>query len=143
MGLSLTVRELADSTRTAAEAAQAVGCPVAAIAKSLVFRGLASNQAVLAIASGGNRVDLEKLAVLAGEGVTKADAEFVRAETGYAIGGVPPFGHLKDLVTFLDRDLEVHETIWAAAGGPFALFGITPSALKDAVGAVWSDLKVD
>lgn len=140
LGLDLEVRELAESTRTAAEAARAVGCPLGAIAKSLVFRGLGSNRAILSVVSGANRVDLEKLATLASEGVGKANADFVRAETGYAIGGVPPFGHPAKLPTFLDRDLQNFDSIWAAAGSPFALFEIAPDLLRTVTGAKWMDL---
>src|SRR6266550_2598859 len=120
-GIEARVVELAASTRTAAEAAAAIGCSVAQIAKSLVFRGR-SGEAILVIASGTNRVDEKKLAALAGEPIAKADADFVRERTGYAIGGVPPAGHASPLRTFIDRDLLLFDLIWAAAGTPHAVF---------------------
>lgn len=128
-GINLEVVELPQSTRTAAEAAAAVGCSVAQIAKSLVFRGAQSNQAVLVIASGANRVDERLVADVIGEPIAKADAAFVREQTGFAIGGVPPVGHRYALRTFIDRDLLAFEEIWAAAGTPNAVFRLTPTDL--------------
>jgi prolyl-tRNA editing enzyme YbaK/EbsC (Cys-tRNA(Pro) deacylase) len=128
-GFTHRVVELPDSTRSAAEAAAAVGCSVAQIAKSLVFRGLQSGRAVLVIASGAHRVEEGLLADAAGEPIGKADAEFVREQTGFAIGGVPPVGHPRTLVTLVDEALLAHAEIWAAAGHPKAVFRLTPSEL--------------
>lgn len=127
-GFQNQVVELPDSTRSAAEAAAAVGCAVAQIAKSLVFRA-ASGRAVLVIASGVHRVDEKRLAAELGEPIGRADAELVRAETGFAIGGVPPIGHAKELVTLVDEALLAHAEIWAAAGHPNAVFRLTPAEL--------------
>lgn len=134
LGYDFTVVELAQSTRTAQEAAAAVGCHVAQIAKSLVFRGQKSGRPVLVIASGANRVDLNRLAAYVGEPVERADPDFVREVTGFAIGGVPPVGHTQRLETFIDEDLMRHQVIWAAAGTPRALFQLTPQALVDMTG---------
>jgi len=128
-GLTLQVVELPASTRTAVEAAQAVGCMVAQIAKSLIFRTRQSNRAVLVIASGANRVDEARLAEHCGEAIVKAEADFVRQHTGFAIGGVPPVGHIERLTTFVDADLMQFEYIWAAAGTPNAVFRLTPAEL--------------
>ncbi len=128
-GFSNRVLELPDSTRSAAEAAAALGCTVGQIAKSLVFRGRASGRAVLVIASGAHRVDEARLAAEVGEGIEKADAELVRAKTGFAIGGVPPVGHAGELVTLVDEALLGHGEIWAAAGHPKAVFRLTPAEL--------------
>lgn len=125
MGLSYEVTELPQSTRSAAEAARAVGCEVGQIAKSLVFRGKNSGRPILVIASGKNRVDEEKLSSYVSQPVEKADADFVREETGFSIGGVPPIGHAKPLVTFIDEDLLGYEEIWAAAGTPNAVFKLS------------------
>jgi prolyl-tRNA editing enzyme YbaK/EbsC (Cys-tRNA(Pro) deacylase) len=140
-GIAAEVRELPTSTRTAQAAADTVGCTVAEIAKSLVFRGSASGRAVLAIMSGSNRVDSAKLSALAGETLAKADADFVRSATGYAIGGVPPFGFPRPLLTFLDEDLFQYPKVWAAAGSPFAVFEVTPADLERASAAQRGDLK--
>ena len=128
-GFALEVRELAQPTRSAAEAAAALGCRVDQIAKSLVFRGASSGQLVLVIASGANRVDEARVAALLGEPVARADAAFVRARTGFAIGGVPPIGHAEEPRTLLDEDLLRWEEIWAAGGTPNAIFRLTPADL--------------
>lgn len=141
-GLHLNVVELPGSTRTADQAAQAVGCRVAQIAKSLIFRARQSGAAVLVIASGVNRVDEKKLSRLVAESVEKANAEFVRQATGFVIGGVPPVGHIQPLRTFIDADLLTQVQIWAAAGTPHALFALTPDdLLKMTLGEV-ADIKV-
>jgi len=127
-GFANRVVELPDSTRTAAEAAAAVGCEVGQIVKSLVFRA-ASGRAVLVVASGAHRVDERRVAAELGEGIGRADAELVRAETGFAIGGVPPIGHAKALATLVDEALLAHAEIWAAAGHPNAVFRCTPAEL--------------
>lgn len=128
-GLALQVVELAASTRTAAEAAQSIGCTVAQIAKSLVFRTQTSNRPVLVIASGTNRVNEARLSELVGEAIGKADADFVRQRTGFVIGGVPPVGHVEALQTFVDEDLLQYGEIWAAAGTPHAVFRLLPPQL--------------
>ena len=133
-GLGLEVREFPASTRTAGDAAAAIGCTVAQIAKSLIFRGKKSDRPVLVIASGANRVDEKKISALIGEKIGKADAEFVRARTGFAIGGVPPVGHLEVPITVIDRDLLVLEEIWAAAGTPNAVFRLSPGDLAALTG---------
>jgi len=128
-GLDCRVKELSASTRTADEAALAVGCEVGQIVKSLVFRGKSSGAAVFVVASGANRVNEKLLAALLGEKIEKADADFVREQTGYAIGGVPPVGHANPLATFVDEDLLQYQELWAAAGTPNALFSLTPAQL--------------
>lgn len=128
-GISLQVVELPSSTRSAVEAAQAIGCRVEQIAKSLVFKTTQSNRPVLVIASGPNRVNEKRIAELFGEPVVKADADYVRQRTGFVIGGVPPAGHLEPLSTFVDKDLLQYEMIWAAAGTPNAVFQLTPADL--------------
>ena len=120
---------LPDSTRTAQEAALAVGCDVAQIVKSLVFRGTTSGRPVLVIACGANRVDEALVGTIIGEPIGKANANFVRENTGYAIGGVPPLGHAVAPVTLIDEDLLPFDTIWAAAGTPNAVFQLTPDDL--------------
>jgi prolyl-tRNA editing enzyme YbaK/EbsC (Cys-tRNA(Pro) deacylase) len=122
-------REFPEGTRTAADAAAAIGCSVAQIAKSILFRAEPSGRAVLVVASGVNRVDPAKVAAVLGEGLGKADAAFVREKTGFAIGGVPPVGHLEPPVIFIDSDLMALGEIWAAAGTPNAVFALTPEAL--------------
>jgi prolyl-tRNA editing enzyme YbaK/EbsC (Cys-tRNA(Pro) deacylase) len=126
-GLQLEVVELPDSTRTSLEAAQALGCQVNQIAKSIIFRTLTTHRPILVIASGPNRVNEQRIAGLIGEEIGKADAEFVHDHTGFSIGGVPPLGHLERLETFIDRDLLQYEEIWAAAGTPHAVFHLTPN----------------
>jgi prolyl-tRNA editing enzyme YbaK/EbsC (Cys-tRNA(Pro) deacylase) len=125
LGLSVQVVELPASTRTAQEAAQAIGCYVGQIAKSLVFTTVTTERPILVVTSGLNRVDEKVIGVLIGEEVRKADANFVRQHTGYAIGGVPPVGHLEAIETFIDCDLLVYDEIWAAAGTPCAVFKLT------------------
>lgn len=129
LGFTLEVVELPASTRTAAEAAQAVGCQVGQIVKSLVFRGKRSGRPVLVETSGANRVNEKKIEALIGEPLGKADADFVRQVTGFVIGGVPPVGHAQPIETFIDRDLLQYEHIWAAAGTPNAVFRLTPEDL--------------
>jgi len=129
-GFSYSVVELPDSTRTAKEAAEAIGCGVEQIVKSLIFRGKQSNKPILVVASGTNRVNEKQLGALAGEPIGKADADFVRQHTGFAVGGVPPLGHSKPIETFIDEDLLQYKEIWAAAGTPFAVFRLTPADLK-------------
>ncbi|MCS6908849.1 MAG: YbaK/EbsC family protein [Anaerolineales bacterium] len=130
-GYSVEVIELPQSTRTAVEAAQAVGCEVAQIVKSLIFKTKRTARPILVIASGANRVNERTIEALVGEPLGKADAEFVRQQTGFAIGGVPPLGHIQPLLTFIDEDLLQHEEIWAAAGTPHAVFRLTPQMLLE------------
>ncbi len=129
LGLLCQVVELPASTRTAQEAAQAIGCTVAQIVKSLIFRGSRTGKPILVLASGVNRVDEKRLGELAGEPVGKADADFVRRQTGFAIGGVPPVGHAAPIETYIDADLLRYEEIWAAAGTPRAVFRLKPQDL--------------
>ncbi len=140
-GFANRVRLFPDSTRTSAEAAAAVGCSVAEIAKSIVFRATQSGAAVLAIASGVNRVDEKKVAVAIGDGIGKADAEFVRGKTGFVIGGVPPLGHDAPPIVLIDQDLMVFASLWAAAGTPNAVFPLTPAELVAMTGGRIADIK--
>ncbi len=134
LGPGYQVLEFDAGTRTAAEAAAAIGCEVAEIAKSLIFRAEPSARAVLVIASGVNRVDERKVGEIVGEKIVRADADFVRLKTGFAIGGVPPLGHAEPLVTLIDESLRAFETIWAAAGTPNAVFRLTPTDLERLTG---------
>lgn len=134
LGFDNKVVEHEQTTRTSAEAAQAIGCEVGQIAKSLVFKGKQSGRAVLVIASGANRVDEKKLRDLLGEKVEKADADFVRAKTGFVIGGVPPLGHTEPLIAFIDESLMRFVSVWAAAGTPNAVFELTPAELVKMTG---------
>lgn len=127
LGLDVHVVKLAESTRTAAEAASAVGCTVGQIVKSLVFS--AGEGPVLVLASGANFVDEEQLAALMGTQIKRVRADFVRQHTGYAIGGVAPVGHPKPIPTFVDEDLLQYEEVWAAAGDPFTVFACSPDFL--------------
>lgn len=140
-GLNAEIREFDASTRTSAEAAAAIGCTQAQIAKSLVFKAKDSGKAVLVIASGTNRVDEKKLSQLIGEKIGKADADFVRAETGFAIGGVAPVGHTGAVTLLIDADLQQFPEIWAAAGAPNAVFRLTPAELVGVTGGQVADVK--
>lgn len=133
-GLDCTVVEFPASTRTAQEAATAIGCSVAQIAKSIVFRTAGSKRAVLVIASGAKRIDPARVESVLGERLEKATPEFVRAATGYAIGGVPPCAHRQPVVVFIDRDLLELDRLWAAAGTPNAVFGLSPGQLIELTG---------
>jgi prolyl-tRNA editing enzyme YbaK/EbsC (Cys-tRNA(Pro) deacylase) len=128
-GSSAQVRQVEHSTRSAAEAAEAVGCDLGQIAKSLVFRGVDSRAPILVITSGANRVDEAALGGRIGQAIERAEAEFVRQATGFGIGGIPPFGHPNPLTTYFDEDLLRYPSIWAAAGTPNALFEIDPAEL--------------
>lgn len=138
LGIQAEITEFAESTRTAAQAAAAVNAVVGQIVKSLVF--LAGERPVLALVSGANRVDTQRLAAVAGGLITRADADLVRQATGYSIGGVPPIGHTASLATYLDRDLLQYEQVWAAAGTPNAVFPIAPDELQRITGAAVADL---
>lgn len=128
LGLVLQVREFPQGTRTAQDAAAAVGCAVGQIVKSLIFKA-ADGAGVLALVSGSNRVDEKKISALLGQAIGKADADFVRAKTGFAIGGVPPLAHAEPLLTLIDEDLLHYDIIWAAAGTPSTVFRLTPAEL--------------
>ena len=129
-GLSLEVVELPQSTRTAQEAANAVGCQLGQIVKSLVFRGSDSDTPYLVLVSGPNRADLERVSQLVAEPVRMADADFVRKKTGFGIGGVAPVGLPESIQTLIDRDLLQYDTIWAAAGTPRSVFSLSPDDLR-------------
>lgn len=135
------VREFGASTRTSADAAAAIGCQVAQIAKSLVFKARPSGRAVLVIASGINRVSEAKLAAALEENIGKADATFVRDKTGFAIGGVAPVGHTERPVIFIDQDLLQYAEIWASAGTPNSVLRLPPAGLQRITGGRVIDLK--
>lgn len=133
-GLAIEVRRFPEGTRTAADAARAIGCQVAQIVKSLVF--IADGQAVVALVSGIDRLDPERLAAeLGATDVRRADGDEVRAATGYPIGGVPPLGHAVEMAVLIDERLFAHDEVWAAAGLPDAVFRASPPALAAASGA--------
>jgi prolyl-tRNA editing enzyme YbaK/EbsC (Cys-tRNA(Pro) deacylase) len=129
-GVETKVVELPASTRTAQEAAQAIGCDVAQITKSLIFRTKQSNKAVLVLASGVNRVNEKLISQHIGEEITKADADFAREITGFAIGGIPPIGHKQPIETYIDEDLLKYEELWAAAGTPNAVFSLHSNVIQ-------------
>ncbi|HEU4385412.1 MAG TPA: YbaK/EbsC family protein [Anaeromyxobacteraceae bacterium] len=130
LGLASEVKQLEASTRTAEDAAAAVGCQVGQIVKSLVFRSEATGDALLVLVSGTNRASEPRLSALSGGPVARADADFVRDRTGFAIGGVPPLGHARPLPTLIDRDLMAFPVVWAAAGSPNAVFALSPADLQ-------------
>ncbi|MCG8594088.1 MAG: YbaK/EbsC family protein [Kiloniellales bacterium] len=137
------VTRFPESTRTSAEAAAAIGCTVGQIAKSLVFRAVESDRPVLVVASGDNRVDTGKVAALLGEKIKRADPDFVRARTGFAIGGVSPVAHKEPPLVLIDRDLLAHDRIWAAAGAPNAVFPLAPQDLQALTGGQVADIRQD
>ena len=139
LGPQFQVVEFDESTGTSAEAAAAIGCTLAQIAKSLVFRA-ASGKSVLVVASGVNRVDEKKVKQIIGEKIGRADAEFVRDMTGYAIGGVAPVGHRAAPLVLLDSDLKAFSEIWAAAGTPNAVFMLTPAQLQLLTSGAFADI---
>lgn len=130
-GITAQVVELPDSTRTAREAAEAIGCDVAQIVKSLVFKTREEGGPVLILTSGSNRVNEKKVGRAIDDPIVKADADFVRGHTGFAIGGVPPVGHIEPPITVIDEDLLQYGEVWAAAGTPFAVFRLTPDELLE------------
>ena len=134
-GLTIAVREMPASTRTAEEAAAACGCDVGQIVKSLVFAGRESGSPYLLLVSGRNRVDEAAVAGVIGEGLRRPDAAQVRGWTGFAIGGIPPLGLATAMPAFIDEDLLAYEVVWAAAGTPFAVFSAEPNRLAAAVQA--------
>jgi len=133
-GLDCQVVEMQATTRSAQDAAQALGCRVEQIVKSLVFKGKKTQKPVLVLAGGANRVNVKNLRDHLSEAVKMADPDFVQAETGFAIGGVPPIGHAQKLKTFVDEDLMQQEEIWAAAGTSNTMFKITPHELQKITG---------
>jgi prolyl-tRNA editing enzyme YbaK/EbsC (Cys-tRNA(Pro) deacylase) len=135
LGVTVELKEFSESTRTAEEAAAACGCAVGQIVKSLIFKGRKSGASYVLLVSGANRVDQKGVAATIGEALDRPDADHVRGLTGFAIGGIPPFGHDTALATFIDEDLWTYETIWAAAGSPNAVFPTTAAELERAAGA--------
>jgi len=142
-GYSFEVKELPGSTRTAQEAADSIGCTVAQIAKSLVFKDKKTSLPILVIASGSNRVDLKKIKKATGRKLGRADGKYVKERVGFAIGGIPPVGHNEALETILDPDLKQYDVIWAAAGTPFAVFQLKPTDLEPLTEGQWIDLSED
>lgn len=139
-GVDISVERFPEGTRTAADAARAVGCEVVQIVKSLVF--MADARPVVALVSGANRVDLGRLATATGATeARRADGDEARAATGFAIGGVPPFGHASQVAVVIDRDLLAFDRVWAAAGLPDAVFAIAPDDLLRASGGTIADVK--
>jgi Cys-tRNA(Pro) deacylase len=130
LGYEYTVIEHAESTRTAQEAADRAGCELGQIVKSLIFKGKESEKPILVLTSGANRVDEKRISEYAGEAIGRADADFVRAVTGFAIGGVTPIGHAQKMETFIDEDFLQYETIWSAAGTPNAIFELKTQDLQ-------------
>ena len=142
LGLDIEIVEFAQTTRSAQEAADAIGCQVAQIVKSLCF--VVNGRATICLVSGANQLDERKLAALVGvsrKQVQRADADAVKAATGFTIGGVPPFGHISPLPIYLDEDLLQFDVVWAAAGTPYAVFAITPEALTQIKTVQPADLK--
>ena len=139
-GLTLEIREFPEGTKTAADAARAIGCEVGQIVKSVVL--VADGDPLVALTSGSNRADTTKLSeLLVARDVRKAGADEVRAATGFAIGGTPPFGYPRPLRVLMDRDLLAYGEVWAAAGTPRSVFSIGPDVLRVAAGADTVDLK--
>ena len=130
LGYEYTVIEHSESTRTAQEAADRAGCELGQIVKSLIFQGRDSRKSILVLTSGANRVDEKRISEYAGEPIRRADADFVRAVTGFAIGGVPPLGHTQKMETYIDEDFLQYPTIWAAAGTPNAIFELQTGDLQ-------------
>jgi prolyl-tRNA editing enzyme YbaK/EbsC (Cys-tRNA(Pro) deacylase) len=130
LGYSFTVIESELHTRTAQQAAEAVGCTLGQITKSLIFKGQVTGKPILVLTSGSNRVDETLISTYAEEPIGRADPDFVRTVTGFAIGGVPPVAHIQQMETYIDEDLMQFKSIWAAAGTPNSLFELTPTALK-------------
>ena len=138
-GLETEVLEMAEGTRTAEDAARAAACEVDQIVKSIIFKGEESGHVVLFLTAGGNRVSAEKASAVAGQPLGKADADLIRAETGFAIGGVAPLGHLTPIRSYYDPRLLDFDVVWAAAGTPRHVFAASPAALLAATGAEQAD----
>ena len=128
-GIEFTPITLSKTTRTAKDAAEAIGCTVSEIAKSIIFRGIDTGKPYLVIASGANRINEASVIEQIGEPIEKANADFVKKNTGFVIGGVPPFGHCKSIETYIDEDILIFQEIWAAAGTPYSVFKLTPLVL--------------
>ncbi len=141
LGYSYTVVEHVESTRTAQEAADRAGCELGQIVKSLIFRGKTSGKPILVLTSGTNRVDEKRITEYAGEPIGRADADFVRAVTGFAIGGVPPIGHNESMETYVDEDFLQYPTVWAAAGTPNAIFELKTEDLQKMTGGKVTQVK--
>ncbi|MFO7681352.1 MAG: YbaK/EbsC family protein [Chloroflexota bacterium] len=142
LGLDIEIVEFAQTTRSAQEAADAIGCDVAQIVKSLCF--VVNGRSTICFVSGANQLDERKLAALAGVGrkqVQRADADTVKAATGFSIGGVPPFGHITAVPIFIDADLMQFDVVWAAAGTPFAVFACTPPDLAQVTQGQIADIR--
>lgn len=133
-GFNYTIIEFQESTRTAQEAADRVGCQLGQIVKSLIFKGAESGKPIIVLTSGANRVDEKRIGGYAREAIVRADPDFVRTVTGFAIGGVPPLGHAQKIETYIDEDLLEYETIWAAAGTPNAVFELESANLQKMTG---------
>ncbi|MFA6914910.1 MAG: YbaK/EbsC family protein [Parachlamydiales bacterium] len=140
-GYTYQVKELPDTTRSAEEAARTIGCSVSQIAKSLVFKDKKTQRPVLIIASGSNRVDLQKITHATGLELEKADGKYVKERIGFAIGGVPPVAHQEEVIIFLDEELKKYELLWAAAGTPFSVFQLLSSDLQPLTNGKYIDLK--
>ena len=138
-GLETEVLEMAEGTRTAEDAARAAACEVDQIVKSIIFKGEESGHVVLFLTAGGNRVSAEKASAVAGQTLGKADADLIRTETGFAIGGVAPLGHLTPIRSYYDPRLLDFDVVWAAAGTPRHVFAAAPAALLAATGAERAD----
>ena len=134
LGYDFTVIEHTESTRTAQEAADRAGCELGQIVKSMIFMGQQTGKPILVLTSGANRVDEKRISEYAGEGIRRPQADFVRSVTGFAIGGVPPIGHLQKMETYIDEDFLPYETVWAAAGTPNAIFELSTEALQEMTG---------
>jgi len=131
LGYDFTVIEHAESTRTAQEAADRAGCELGQIVKSMIFMGQQTGKPILVLTSGANRVDEKRISGYMGEGIGRPQADFVRSVTGFAIGGVPPIGHIEKMETYIDEDFLQFETVWAAAGTPNAIFELQTEALQE------------
>lgn len=138
-GIETEILEMEGSTRTAPEAAEQAGCALDQIVKSIVFQGQNSGEAVLFLTAGGNQVCLDKAAALAGEPLGKADANLVRKQTGFAIGGVSPFGHLNPIRCWMDPKLFDFDNIWTAAGTPRHVFPVGPAQVQEYTSATVAD----
>lgn len=138
-GIAAEILEMTSETRTAEQAATAAGCHVDQIAKSIIFRGEETGHVVLFLTAGSNTVDTTKASHIAGQDLGKADANLIRAETGFAIGGVAPVGHLTSVRSFMDPRLMEFDQVWAAAGTPRHIFAISPADLQHMTGAELTD----
>ncbi len=141
LGYNYTVIEHVESTRTAQEAADRAGCELGQIVKSLIFRGKTSGKPILVLTSGANRVDEKRISGYAGENISRADADFVRTVTGYAIGGIPPIGHIEKMETYIDEDFLAFQMAWAAAGTPNAIFELKMDDLLKMTGGKMVQVK--